>query len=97
MLRIVILGCGALGAYVAGKKVIEVFHEKASGGGGTRGSPMNVIARGVKTLQSQLGPWSVQDLSVGLAAIAKVSLDELFIYLLFFSQPCANCCKLVLP
>lgn len=93
MLRIVILGCGALGAYVAGKKVIEVFHEKASGGGGTSGSPMNVIARGVKTLQTQLGPWSVQDLSVGLAAIAKVSLDDLFIHLFLTFLP--TMCKLV--
>lgn len=72
MLRLAILGCGAIGAYVAGRKALQIFHEKASEGGSGNGSPMNVIARGATTLQAQIGPWSVRDLTVGLAALAKV-------------------------
>jgi hypothetical protein len=34
----------------------------------------DVVAKGLATVQANLGPWSFQDLTLGLAAISKVSL-----------------------
>lgn len=73
-----ILACGVVGtAYVGGKAykaVKERVHgrEEEDAGGGDDGSPYNIIAKGFTTVQSNLGPWSFQDLTLGLAAISKV-------------------------
>ena len=35
--------------------------------------PMEVLARGLQCIKEGLGPWSVPDLTLGLAVMAKVS------------------------
>ena len=35
----------------------------------------DVVAKGFTTMQANLGPWSFQDLTIGLAAISKVILE----------------------
>lgn len=62
---------------VVGKKE-ESFEEGDS-------SPYNIVAKGFSTVQSNLGPWSFQDLALGLTAISKVDIS-----LLSFVMHC-NC------
>jgi hypothetical protein len=38
-------------------------------------NPYNIVAKGFSTVQSNLGPWSFQDLALGLTAISKVDLS----------------------
>jgi len=44
---------------------------KENGGGGSLA--YDVVAKGFSTVQANLGPWSFSDLTLGLAAISKVS------------------------
>ncbi|CAM6084576.1 unnamed protein product [Calypogeia fissa] len=89
MLRIVILAAGAFGAYIASKKAWGMIREKADGkskdggeggdgaaagvGDDGDGGPMQVLARGATCLQSNMGPWSIADMTIGLTAMAKVT------------------------
>lgn len=85
MLRIVFLAAGVFGAYIASKRAWVVVQAKAAGkpvgeveGGGEGeegqggGGPMQVLARGATCVQSNMGPWSMADMTIGLTAIAKV-------------------------
>jgi hypothetical protein len=72
MLRVLLLGAGALGAFLVGKKALGAFQEKAAGRGGGN-SPIDVLARGLTHVQARLGPWSMRDLTLGLLAISKVA------------------------
>ncbi len=72
MLRVLLLGAGALGAFLVGKKALGAFQEKAAERGGGN-SPIDVLARGLTHVQARLGPWSMRDLTLGLLAISKVA------------------------
>lgn len=72
MLRVLLLGAGALGAFLVGKKALGAFQEKAAERGGGN-SPIDVLARGLTHVQARLGPWSMRDLTLGLLAISKVT------------------------
>jgi hypothetical protein len=72
MLRVLLLGAGALGAFLVGKKALGAFQEKAAERGGGN-SPVDVLARGLTHVQARLGPWSMRDLTLGLLAISKVA------------------------
>ncbi len=91
-LVLLLLGSGIVGVIWASKKVFTRVHEKVSGegGGGAEedgggaadgsSSPLSIVAKGFSTVQENLGPWSFQDLTLGLAALSKVS----FFFLSFF-------------
>lgn len=49
---------------------------EGGGGGGGGSLAYDVVAKGFSTVQSNLGPWSFSDLTLGLAAISKVSLPS---------------------
>eukprot|EP00897_Mesotaenium_endlicherianum_P001927 jgi/Mesen1/1762/ME000014S01170 len=64
---------GQLGSVLrrnSAKNVRPRLQVRAQGGGA---SPMDMVAKGVTTIQNHLGPWSVQDMSLALAAMAKVT------------------------
>ncbi|KAJ7532751.1 hypothetical protein O6H91_13G018300 [Diphasiastrum complanatum] len=75
--KVLIAGCSALGAYFAGKKALKKLQQQVAGSedGGMNGV-MQTIAKGVFCLQSHIGPWSVQDLGLGLAAMSKLTEKE---------------------
>ncbi|BBN10390.1 sn1-specific diacylglycerol lipase [Marchantia polymorpha subsp. ruderalis] len=77
MVRLLLLGCTAVVAYVASKRAWGKIREHAAGkGDGGGGSPMQVLARGATCVQSNMGPWSLEDFTLGLAAMAKVTEKE---------------------
>jgi hypothetical protein len=94
-LVLLLLGSGIVGVIWASKKVFTRVHEKVSGEGGGgaaedgggaadgSSSPLSIVAKGFSTVQENLGPWTFQDLTLGLAAISKVS----FFFLSFFCGP----------
>eukprot|EP00850_Spirogloea_muscicola_P010125 SM000058S18555 [mRNA] locus=s58:549465:552515:- [translate_table: standard] len=45
---------------------------RGAGGGGAQ-SPLSIVAKGVLTLRKSMGPWGLQDFTLGLAAMAKVT------------------------
>ena len=75
---------GLAAASFAGVKLVRGLHggvrnlASMKGGskeGGSGGSlAYDVVAKGFSTVQKNLGPWSFSDLTLGLAAISKVSL-----------------------
>ncbi|KAL2622729.1 hypothetical protein R1flu_002934 [Riccia fluitans] len=78
MVRLLLLGCTAFVAYVASKRAWAKIKEHAVGKGSDDGGggPMQVLARGATCVQSNMGPWSLQDFTLGLAAMAKVTEKE---------------------
>ncbi|KAL3691228.1 hypothetical protein R1sor_004879 [Riccia sorocarpa] len=76
MSRLLLLGCTALVAYVASKRAWAKIKEHAVGKGDEGGGPMQVLARGATCVQSNMGPWSLQDFTLGLAAMAKLTEKE---------------------
>ncbi|KAG6545309.1 hypothetical protein Mapa_013271 [Marchantia paleacea] len=76
MVRLLLLGCTAVVAYVASKRAWGKIREHAAGKAGGGGGPMQVLARGATCVQSNMGPWSLEDFTLGLAAMAKVTEKE---------------------
>ncbi|MCO5613540.1 hypothetical protein L7F22_067817 [Adiantum nelumboides] len=71
MWRAVIFGVGAVGAYAASKRAWGKLQESQS-----QSSPVNMIVKAATSFQTHIGPWSVRDLTLGLAAMAKVAEKE---------------------
>ncbi|XP_024372347.1 uncharacterized protein [Physcomitrium patens] len=77
-----IVVCGLAAVSLAGVKLVRGLHggmkkvvsNKGGGQGGDDSSlAFNVVAKGFSTVQSHIGPWSFEDLTLGLAAISKVT------------------------
>ncbi|GJP48669.1 hypothetical protein CLOM_g7954 [Closterium sp. NIES-68] len=66
------------GEGAAAGQVAEALEGAGMEGGGGDGpvaapGPMEMLARGLACIQANLGPWSVSDLTLGLAVMAKVT------------------------
>ncbi|KAI5078779.1 hypothetical protein GOP47_0006450 [Adiantum capillus-veneris] len=60
-----------VGAFAASKRAWSKLQESQG-----QSSPVNMIVKGATSFQTHIGPWSVRDLTLGLAAMAKVAEKE---------------------
>lgn len=73
--------CGLAAVSFVGVKLVRGLHGGVKkivakkDGGDENSLAYDVVAKGFATVQANLGPWSFQDLTLGLAAISKVSLQ----------------------
>eukprot|EP00897_Mesotaenium_endlicherianum_P001926 jgi/Mesen1/1761/ME000014S01171 len=71
MMKVIIYGAGAAGAYFAGKQLVGHMKKNAPQG------PMEIVSKGFQCVQSNVGPFCLQDLMLGLAVLAKTTEKEL--------------------
>ncbi|MCO5611698.1 hypothetical protein L7F22_065956 [Adiantum nelumboides] len=79
--RVVVAGVGVACICLIGKQALQSGPKEKKGiptvgMTGDGGSHVQMIVKGATSFQDHVGPWSVQDLTMGLAAMAKVSEKE---------------------
>lgn len=77
MWRAVLIGVGTWGAWKAGKAAAGKIREHATSKS-AEGNPMMILAKGATCIQTHIGPWRADDLTLGLAAMAKVARSSSF-------------------
>eukprot|EP00271_Cylindrocystis_brebissonii_P011758 TRINITY_DN29695_c0_g1_i1.p1 TRINITY_DN29695_c0_g1~~TRINITY_DN29695_c0_g1_i1.p1 ORF type:complete len:482 (+),score=143.48 TRINITY_DN29695_c0_g1_i1:447-1892(+) len=72
MIQLLIIGGGAAGLAFLVKRAVQRLHQRNKDGT----SQMDILGRGLATLQGSIGPIEPQDLAMGMAVLAKIAEKE---------------------